>query len=111
MNKDYCNCTYGTECTNNSKSMYSADYDNLIERLTSIRDEIDSVINVLNDRKVKDNAINSILSKEYEEEDEGILTEKDIDLLKKVLGRNNATVTYVPYSKKYPFQWYPNTWY
>lgn len=83
MNKDYCSCTFGCNPKDSSKVMYSADYDNLIERLTSARDEIDSLITLLESRKNKDNAINAILAAEYDDDDElidtPIASEKEID--------------------------------
>ena len=66
-NKCYCN----DNCIKDydeSKAMYSIDYDSLIEQLENTRDEIDSVIKILYNKKEKDSVINQILS--YEDDTE-----------------------------------------
>ena len=111
MSKKYCDCK--SRCgVNNSKAMYAVDYDNLIERLISARDEIDSLINLLEDRKAKDDVINSILSTEYEEEieekddDTVILTEEEKELLRKILKGEAAKINTTVYTpKRYTLPW------
>lgn len=61
------NCC-GNMCKNDSKAMYSVDYDSLIEKLTHTRDEIDNMINTLESRKNMDKTINDILSSDYDDE-------------------------------------------
>lgn len=111
MSKKYCDCK--SRCgVNSSKAMYTADYDNLIERLISARNEIDDLINLLEDRKAKDDAINSILSTEYEEEieekddDTVILTKEEKELLQKILKGEAAKINTTVYTpKRYTLPW------
>ena len=108
-------CCSSDKCKNDSKAMYSVDYDSLIEDLTHTRNEIDGLIKTLEARKNKDKAINDILSSDYEEEKEvdkeleellKDIMEKDIDEL---VRKNPNTTMYRPYywTLTYP---YNNMW-
>ena len=66
----YCDCT--GSCSNESKNMYSADYDSVIDSLKHTRDEIDTLIRQLENRKNKDKVINDILSSDFEDEMEKV---------------------------------------
>ena len=101
------------DCSDNSRNMYSVDYDSLIEKLVKTRDEIDDTIRLLENKKAKDNVINNILSQEDEEEES--LESKFEDKLKELQERayrDSSGYTYkVYYPYKYPFRWYPTVWF
>lgn len=111
------NCN-NCNCTDSSKNMYSVDYDAVINNLEKARDDIDHTIALLKDRKMKDDAINNILSSDYE--DESILSEEDINEIEKLLKENqdtNDTIStinfpyydwrYYPYRTFFKYPYYP----
>lgn len=115
-------CCNSNKCENDSKAMYSVDYDSLIEDLTHTRDEIDSLIKTLEARKYKDKTINDILSSDYEEEKQDDTDVKELEKLLKyiierpvneIVKKKNPNTTY-PYSQ--PYRWtltypYNKVWY
>lgn len=110
-------CCSSDKCKNDSKAMYSVDYDSLIEDLTHTRNEIDDLIKTLEARKNKDKVINDILSSDYEEKKEvdGELKELLEDIMEKDI---DEIVRKYPNTTKYPYRpywWtltYPyNVWY
>lgn len=96
---NYNNCN----CTDSSKNMYSVDYDAIINNLEKVRDDINHTIALLKDRKIKDNAINNILSSDYEDESS---EEEDSDLEKFLKENQNTTTINFPYHywRYYPYQ-------
>lgn len=123
---NYCDCNSKTCSSNTSKTMYSADYDTLIEKLTKTRNEIDDTIKILEDRKEKDTFINNILSSDYDKIEEDSAKEEDEEL-KKLLDdiingtattstATTSTTTTIPYRyRRYSYPWWHtltlNTWY
>lgn len=98
---DYC-CS-SDKCKNDSKAMYSVDYDSLIEDLTHTRNEIDGLIKTLEARKNKDKAINDILSSDYEEEKEENIDTKELEeLLKDIMEKTPSEIVTKGIKKKYP---------
>lgn len=117
MHNYFCN---SDKCKNDSKAMYSVDYDSLIEDLTHTRNEIDDLIKTLEARKNKDKAINDILSSDYEEKKEAADEELKEGLLKDIMEkdideivRKHPNTTMYPYRR--PYWWtltYPyDVWY
>lgn len=123
-------CCNSNKCGNDSKAMYSVDYDSLIEDLTHTRDEIDSLIKTLEARKYKDKTINDILSSDYEEEkQDDIDVKRELEeLLKDIMEKpvdeivkkkNPNTITNYPnttYPYRRPYWWtltypYTDVWY
>ena len=94
-----CNCN-GCNDEDTSKAMYSIDYDGLIEKLEETRDELDTVIKILKNRKEKDNMINTILSEEYEDDTQE--DEIDVDELLKIIKDLKQKKTISPYK----YHWY-----
>lgn len=98
-------CCNSNKCGNDSKAMYSVDYDSLIEDLTHTRNEIDSLIKTLEARKYKDKTINDILSSDYEEEKQNdIHVKEELEELLKDMMKKPIDETV---KKKYPNPTYP----
>lgn len=95
-------CGNSEKCSNDSKAMYSVDYDSLIEDLTHTRDEIDTLINTLKARKNKDKTINDILSSDYE--DDCLEEDDDKSELDKLLEDIMKDTPIYPY----PYRYHPN---
>lgn len=92
-------CCSNNKSGNDSKAMYSVDYDSLIEDLTHTRNEIDILIKTLEARKNKDKVINDILSSDYEEEKEENSNTKELEeLLKDIMEKTPSEIV----KKKYP---------
>lgn len=108
MNNCCGNCN---EEEDKSKAMYSIDYDGLIEKLEETRDELDSAIKILKNRKEKDSIINTILSKEYEDEEKSSIEEEPsadelLDYLIKIQ-KQRIPYKYYYYDDKDTFRYRP----